>query len=119
MLGGDISAAGSYVERHPLALRSAATQDVQVNLRPREKPVELLSQIVERANRLAIELDDRVSRLQARERGRSAGDHLVQIGPFHVRGEIWFVLPSRPGRIRLLRKRRPRRRRGGLARWLA
>ena len=101
MLGGDVSAAGSYVERHPLALWSAGSQDVQANFRPRENPVELLSQIVGRANRLAIELDDRVSRLEARKRGRSAGDHLVQIGPFHARGEIRFALPSRPGRIRL------------------
>jgi hypothetical protein len=82
MLGSVGSAAGSYVKRHPLALRSAAAQDVQADFRARENPVELLSQIVGRANRLAIELDDRVSRLQARERGRSAGDHVVQISSF-------------------------------------
>jgi hypothetical protein len=77
MLDGVGSAAGSYVKHHPPAFRSAAAQDVQANLRPRQNPVEPLSQIVVSANRLAIELDDRVSRLQARKRGRSADDHLV------------------------------------------
>ena len=69
MLGGDVSAAGSYVECHPRALRSAgSTEDVQANFRPRENPVEVLSQIVERANRLAIELDDRVPASRPRAR---------------------------------------------------
>ena len=67
-----------------------------------------MSQIVGRANRLAIDLDDQVSRLQTREGGWSAGDHRVQKGPFEARGKIRFVLPLWSGRLRLRRGPRSR-----------
>ena len=78
-----------------------------------------MSQIVRSANRLAIELDDRVSRLQACEGGGSAGDHGVNKSPFEACGKIRLVLPLWAGRLGLRRRPRSRCLRRRFTGWLA